>query len=149
MKVILSFLLFVFSISTGFSQSCIQEYIGEYKVDTEKTIDALVQANPDKTKEDLSKEISGFLQKVSMEIKSDGLKITMMGRTNEITVTPVASKKDGRACDLKLDVPLEQLPDGVDPPFLTIYHNENNRLMIKSSVGTNNDMDNYIWTKIE
>ena len=90
---ILSFLLFVFSISTGFSQSCIQEYIGEYKVDAVKTIDALVKANPDKTKEDLSKEISGFLQKVSMEIKSDGLKITMMGRTNEITVTPVASKK--------------------------------------------------------
>lgn len=149
MKVILSSLLFVFAISTGFSQSCIQKYIGEYKVDTEKTIDALVKANPDKTKEDMSKEISEFLQNVSMEIKSDGLKITMMGRTNEITVTPVVSKKDGGACDLKLDVPLEQLPDGVDAPFLTIYHNENNRLMIKSSVGTNNDMDNYIWTKIE
>ena len=149
MKLILSSLLFVFTFSTGFSQSCIQKYIGEYKVDTEKTIDALVKANPDKTKEGMSKDISEFLQNVSMEIKSDGLKITMMGRTNEIIVTPVASKKNGGACDLKLNVPLEQLPDGVDPPFLTIYHNENNRLMIKSSVGTKNDMDNYIWTKIE
>ena len=149
MKVILSSLLFVFTISTGFSQSCIQKYIGKYKVDSEKTIDALIKANPEKTKEEMSKETSEFLQKVSMEIKSDGLKITMMGRTNEIKVTPVASKKEGGSCDLKLDIPLEQLPDGVEPPFLTIYPNENNRLMIKSSVGTNNDMDNYIWTKIE
>ena len=149
MRTIISSLLFVFVLSTGFSQSCIQKHIGEYKVDTEKTITALVKANPEKTKEEVSKELSGFLQKVAMEIKSDRLKITMMGRTNEITVTPVDSKKEGGSCDLNLDVPLEQLPDGVEPPFLTIYQNENNRLMIKSSVGTNNDMDNYIWTKIE
>ena len=51
MRTIISSLLFVFVLSTGFSQSCIQKHIGKYKVDTEKTVDALVKANPEKTKE--------------------------------------------------------------------------------------------------
>ena len=130
MKLILSSLLFVFTFNTGFSQNCLQKYIGEYKVDKEKTIDALVKANPDKTKEGMSKDISEFLQNVSMEIKSDGLKITMMGQTNEIKVIPRVSKKEGGSCDLLIGVPPEQLPEGAKIPFLTIYHNENNRLMI-------------------
>ena len=149
MKVVLSSLLFVFTISTGFSQNCIQKYIGFYKINLEETITEIRKTDAAKANEEVPLEIIEMMRGVKLEIKTDALEMTMKGQTNEIKVIPRASKKEGGSCDLLLGVPPEQLPEGAKIPFLTIYQNEKNRLMIKSSLRTNNDIDDYIWTKIE
>ena len=71
-----------------------------------------------------------------------------MGRINGIDIHPKASVKEGGSCDLHFVVPEGQLPEGVIAPFLTIYEGNNNTIALKSTGGSN-DMDNYIWTKIE
>ena len=135
-------------ISASFSQNCIQKHVGVYKVDTEKTIDGLKKADPEKAKEEMPEGFLGMMQGISMEVKSDGLVMTMMGRTNDIKTEIRESVKEGGSCDLILDIPADQLPEGVEAPFLTIYVNESKQIMLKSSGGSN-DMDFYIWTKVE
>ena len=148
MKNILTSLLFVLIASATFSQNCIQKHIGVYKVDTDKTFDAIKKANPEKAKEEQPEGMAEMLNGISLTITEKGLSMTMMGRINEIDATVRETEKKGGSCDLLFNIPADQLPEGVEAPFLTIYVNESKQIMLKSSGGSN-DMDFYVWTKVE
>jgi hypothetical protein len=148
MKTIFASAAFILMTGTVFSQECIQKYIGFYKINMEETIAEIRRTDAEKANEEVPAEFMEKMRKVKMEIKADALEMTMMEQTNEIKVIPRESKKEGGSCDLLLMVPPEQLPEGVEIPFLTIYANEYGKLMIKSS-GGGNDMDSFVWTKVE
>lgn len=148
MKTLLSITVFILITGTVFSQECIQKYIGFYKINMEETIAEIRRTDAEKANEEVPAEFMEKMPKVKMEIKADGLEMTMMEQTNEIKVIPRESKKEGGSCDLLLMVPPEQLPEGVEIPFLTIYADDYGKLMIKSS-GGGNDMDSFVWTKVE
>lgn len=148
MKTIFVSAAFILITGTVFSQECIQKYIGFYKIQMEETIAEIRRTDAEKANEEVPPEFMEKMPKVKMEIKADGLEMTMMEQTNEIKVIPRESKKEGGSCDLLLMVPPEQLPEGVEIPFLTIYADDYGKLMIKSS-GGGNDMDSFVWTKVE
>ncbi len=148
MKTIFVSAAFILITGTVFSQECIQKYIGFYKIQMEETIAEIRRTDSERANEEVPPEFMEQMREVKMEIKADALEMTMMGQTNEIKVIPRVSKKKGGSCDLLLGVPPEQLPEGVEIPFLTIYADDYGKLMIKSS-GGGNDMDMFVWTKVE
>ena len=148
MKTIFTSTLFIVLTGIVFSQKCIQQYVGTYKIDLDETISTIKETDPEKAKEAPPENFIRMMEETTMEIKATRLELNMMGRINGIDIHPKASVKEGGSCDLHLVVPEGQLPEGVMAPFLTIYEGKNKTIALKSTGGSN-DMDNYIWTKIE
>ena len=148
MKIIFTSTLFILFTGVIFSQTCVQNYVGMYKIDLDETISTIKETDPEKAKEAPPENFIRMMEETTMEIKAKRLELNMMGRINGIDIHPKASVKEGGSCDLHLVVPEGQLPEGVMAPFLTIYEGKNKTIALKSTGGSN-DMDNYIWTKIE
>ena len=148
MKIIFTSTLFILFTGIVFSQKCIQQYVGTYKIDLDETISTIKETDPEKAKEAPPENFIRMMEETTMEIKATRLELNMMGRINGIDIHPKTSTKEGGSCDLHFVLPEGQLPEGVEAPFLTIYEGKNKTIALKSTGGSN-DMDNYIWTKIE
>ena len=148
MKIIFTSTLFFLFTGVIFSQTCIQNYVGMYKIDLDETIATIKETDPEKAKEAPPENFIRMMEETTMQIQATRLEINMMGRNNGVEIHPKASTKEGGSCDLHFVLPEGQLPEGVEAPFLTIYRGKNNTIALKSTGGSN-DMDNYIWTKIE
>ena len=150
MKIIFTSTLFILFAGFIVSQTCIQNYVGMYKIDLDETISTIKETNPEKAKEAPPENFIRMMESTTMEVKATRLELNMMGRPNGIDIHPKASVKEGGSCDLHFVVPghFQQTQEGVIAPFLTIYEGKNNTIALKSTGGSN-DMDNYIWTKIE
>ena len=148
MKIIFTSTLFILFTGFIFSQKCIQQYVGTYKIDLDETISTIKEADTEMAKEAPPEDFIKMMEQTTLEIKGSRIEINMMGRNNGVDIHPKASVKEGGSCDLHFVLPEGQLPEGVEAPFLTIYKGKNNTIALKSTGGSN-DMDNYIWTKIE
>ena len=147
MKTLLTGLLFVLITGTSFSQECIKKYFGTYGINIDGTIAAVREADPSKENEEVPEQFLDMIKQMTLEISADSMTIAVMGRRRSIKITPRASKIEGGSCDLVLEIPGTDLPED-QAPFVTVYEGENNTLMLKSTNGSN-DMDNYMWMKIE
>jgi hypothetical protein len=147
MKTLLTGLLFVLITGTSYSQDCIKKFVGTYGINIDGTIAAVREADPSKENEEVPEEFLDMVKQMTLEISMDSMTVSMMGQRQSIKITPRASELDGASCDLLLDIPVVDVPKE-QAPFVTIYEGKNNTMMLKSTNGSN-DMDNFIWMKIE
>jgi len=147
MKSLLTGLLFVLITGTSFSQDCIKKFFGTYGINIDGTIAAVREADPSKQNEEVPQQFLDMVKAMKLEISADSMVISVMGQRQAIKIKPRASALDGGSCDLLLDIPGVDLPEE-ESPFVTIYEGKNNTLMIKSTNGSD-DMDNFMWMKIE
>ena len=148
MKIIFTSTLFILFTRVIFSQTCIQNYVGMYKIDVKKTISTIKETVPEKAVEEPPEKFIRWAEEVIMEINETKLEYIFKGRIHGIDIQPKASVKEGGLCDLHFVLPEGQWPEGKEAPFLTIYKVKKNSIMLNSTGGSN-DMDYYIWTKIE
>lgn len=121
--------------------------MGTYRINLDATIDAVREADPSKQNEEPPQRFLDMIKETTLKISADSLSIMIMGQRNAIKISPTASKIEGGSCDLYLVVPEVDLPKE-QAPFMTIFENKSGALMLKSTNGSN-DMDNYVWMKIE
>jgi len=147
MKSLLTGLLLVLITGTSYSQDCNKKFFGTYGINLDATIASIREADPSKQNEEVPQQFLDNVKHFTLEIFADSMAITVMGQRQALRITPRASALDGASCDLLLDIPGVDLPEE-QIPFVTIYEGKNNTLMIKSTNGSD-DMDNFIWMKIE
>ena len=160
MKTILSIFFCIGLSGILCSQTCIQKYIGMYKVDLDRTIEQTKANDPSKANENPSKIFIEMSEKVSLELTKNTMVVFETGKDEKIIEfsSKKAEKKDF-SCDLVLKMPeetLSKLPEGVEIPSFNLSKNKDGRLHI---VDTSNisrrdfqffpQINNIIWRKIE
>lgn len=137
-------LLFVFLAGTANSQDCITKYIGSYSVNIDKTFSSA----PETQAEEISENFMDMIKTMTFEITSDSITISRRGRARPMPVSSRTSEIEGGSCDMLLLIPAEQIPDGAQAPFITIYETKDGDLMFKMT-NASKDMDYYVWQKTE
>jgi len=145
MKYILSlFLFFVSCIS--FSQNCIENYIGTYKVDIEATM-SFFDTTSNTVDGVLEDDFREMIESITLIIYADSLSLEMLGNKRVLPFSNRNSIKENGSCDLLLDLSNMPASKEENDMFLTIYEKKKKRLQIINSVDPK-EMDNYIWMKI-
>ena len=151
MKTILS--IFFYFILSGIlcSQTCIQKYIGIYKVDIEKTIKEIKINEPSKANQDPPKRFLEMSEKASLELTENKMTIKNIRFIEPFYFVDQKSDIKGGSCDLILKMPeetLSKLPEGVEIPTFTIYERGDGRIHIKEE-SQRSGINDFIWRKIE
>ncbi len=142
-KIFLLYILFCGFVS--FSQQCVNEFEGTYKVDIPATTPFLEKASylengllPD----DLYEMLNG----ITLIIYSDSLSLEMSENKRVLPFSSRTSIEEKGHCDLLLDMSDMVVPEEANNMYLTIYVKETNLLQIINSVDPK-EMDNYIWSR--
>ena len=129
----------------SFSQDCISNFEGTYKVDISATMPFFEKAAYTENG-DLPEEFRKMLNGITLIIYSDSISLEMSNNKRVLPFTSRNSIEENGHCDLLLDMSDMTVPEEANNMYLTIYVKDDNRLQIINSVDPK-EMDNYIWNK--
>jgi hypothetical protein len=98
--------------------------------------------------QEIPTEVRKQMESITLDIQKNKMAMNMMGRVKEIKFSDRASSLKDGACDLVLILDKENAIDGAQEKFLTLISLEDGKIQLVS-VDRNQDMDNFIWTRIE
>ncbi len=153
MKLILTAIASILFIGMTYSQDCVKQYTGKYKVNLDATIKNIKKLsstddNKNEPTEEEMKMMTGMFDKMIMTLEDNALIMSVMGQENKMLFKS-RSSADGSACEMVLDLPEgAELPEGTNEVFMTIKIVDKNSIMMKASEGSgSNDMEAIIWSK--
>lgn len=147
MKYTLLIVSFLF-IGFGFTQKHIAPYTGSYHLDVDATNQIMIKKGMAAQGQEIPTEVRKQMESITLDIQKNKMAMNMMGRVKEIKFSDRASSLKDGACDLVLILDKENAIDGAQEKFLTLISLENGKIQLVS-VDRNQDMDNFIWTRIE
>jgi hypothetical protein len=141
-------ILFLFCLFFGFysfSQECINQFEGTYRVDISATMPFFEKAAYTENGT-IPIELTEMIEGITLNIYADSISLDMSGNKRVLPMTSRISIEENGHCDMLLDMSEMSVPEEANDMYLTIYVKENKGLQIINSVDPK-EMDNYIWVK--
>ena len=141
-------ILFLFCLFFGFysfSQECINQFEGTYRVDISATMPFFEKAAYTENGT-IPIELTEMIEGITLNIYADSISLDMSGNKRVLPITSRISIEENGHCDMLLDMSEMSVPEEAQDMYLTIYVKENKCLQIINSVDPK-EMDNYIWRK--
>ena len=117
----------------SFSQNCIDNYIGAYKVDIEATM-SFFDTTSNTVDGVLEDDFREMIESITLIIYADSLSLEMLGNKRVLPFSNRNSIKENGNCDLLLDLSNMPASKEENDMFLTIYEKKKKRLQIINSV---------------
>ena len=139
-----SFLLIGF----GFTQKHVAPFTGTYQLDIDETNQVMIEKGIASAGEKIPDDVRKQMESITLKINKGSISMNMMGNVRDMKFSDrESSRKDGQ-CDLVLILDKDKAVEGAKEKFLTIITTGEGKIQLKSEDG-DQDMDNFIWSRIE
>ena len=139
-----SFLLIGF----GFTQKHVAPFTGTYQLDIDETNKVMIERGMASADEKIPENVRKQMESITLKIKKESISMDMMGNVRDMKFSDRASTRKDGECDLVLILDKGKAVEGAKEKSLTIMITGEGKIQLKSAEG-NQDMDNFIWSRIE